>query len=175
MDRYNRAWRAPSPCSSQNRNFRGLRPSSLAVPHQAAGSARRLISSRAPRHFSQDFMSIRSVFSPCAHGTANQSNFAKPKGDTRSTQLTDDVSKRTPQKRHFKRSSPVNQPALSPRVSSLLNRTGNNHLIDLFKRQEIDLAVLVQMTLEELESLGVRGVRELKLAIDLIKFAKKFI
>ncbi|TDG40075.1 hypothetical protein AWZ03_013507 [Drosophila navojoa] len=201
MDRYNRAWRdprspltpitplttrafsfdnipsppTPNPCKSQSYNSRGLRPNHHSVQNQTAGHARRLIGSCTPKHFSQDFMRIRSVFSPCAHGTAIQGDSAPPKKDTRSSQLTDAITKQAPPKRHFKRSSPVNQPELSPRVSSLLNRTGNNHLLDLFRRQEIDMAVLVQMTLEELESLGVRGVRELKLAIDVIKFAKKFI
>lgn len=44
----------------------------------------------------------------------------------------------------------------------------------MFTRQEIDIGVLLQMTLEDLESLGVRGAKELKLALDLIKMAKSF-
>lgn len=68
----------------------------------------------------------------------------------------------------------MRQPTLSPRVRSVLNRTGNQHLTEMFTRQEIDIGVLLQMTLEDLESLGVRGAKELKLALDLIKMAKSF-
>ncbi|BFF96532.1 uncharacterized protein DMAD_05152 [Drosophila madeirensis] len=74
----------------------------------------------------------------------------------------------------FKHGSPVEHPTLSPRVRSLLSRTGNEHLTEMFTRQEIDIEVLIQMTLEDLEALGVRGARELKLAMEVIKFAKKF-
>lgn len=59
-------------------------------------------------------------------------------------------------------------------MRSVLNRTGNQHLTEMFTRQEIDIGVLLQMTLEDLESLGVRGAKELKLALDLIKMAKSF-
>lgn len=68
----------------------------------------------------------------------------------------------------------MQHPTLSPRVRSVLNRTGNMHLTEMFTQQEIDIGVLLQMTLEDLEKLGVRGAKELKLALDLIKLAKKF-
>ncbi|KAH8379716.1 hypothetical protein KR009_006797, partial [Drosophila setifemur] len=74
----------------------------------------------------------------------------------------------------FKHGSPVAQPTLSPRVRSLLDRTGNEHLTELFTRQEIDIEVLIQMTLEDLEKLGVRGAREVKIAMQIIQLAKQF-
>lgn len=77
--------------------------------------------------------------------------------------------------RRFKNASPVEHPSLSPRVRSLLDRTGNEHLTELFTRQEIDLEVLIQLTLEDLEALGVRGAREVKIAMQIIKLAKQFI
>lgn len=48
------------------------------------------------------------------------------------------------------------------------------HLTEMFTQQEIDIGVLLQMTLEDLEKLGVRGAKELKMALDLIKLAKSF-
>lgn len=68
----------------------------------------------------------------------------------------------------------MQHPTLSPRVRSVLNRTGNMHLTEMFTQQEIDIGVLLQMTLEDLEKLGVRGAKELKMALDLIKLAKSF-
>lgn len=59
-------------------------------------------------------------------------------------------------------------------MRSVLNRTGNMHLTEMFTQQEIDIGVLLQMTLEDLEKLGVRGAKELKMALDLIKLAKSF-
>nr|CBE66872.1 CG5272-PA [Drosophila ananassae] len=76
--------------------------------------------------------------------------------------------------RRFKHSSPVEHPTLSPRVRSLLDRTGNEHLTELFTRQEIDLEVLIQLTLEDLKALGVRGAREVKIAMQIIQLAKQF-
>lgn len=154
--------------------FRRPKLSHLTVPHQTAEIRRGSTGDWGPRHFSQDFMRIRSVFSPSAQSTAPQTDTTTPKPHAQSTQQTRGTAAVTHSKRQFKRSSPVDQPTLSPRVSSLLSRTGNEHLTELFTRQEIDLQVLIQMTLEDLESLGVRGVKELKLAIDVIKFAKKF-
>ncbi|XP_016933573.3 uncharacterized protein gnu [Drosophila suzukii] len=74
----------------------------------------------------------------------------------------------------FKPSSPVEHPNLSPRVKSLLDRTGNEQLTELFTRQEIDLEVLIHMTLEDLAALGVRGAREVRLALSIIQLAKQF-
>jgi len=74
----------------------------------------------------------------------------------------------------FKPSSPVEHPNLSPRVKSLLDRTGNDQLTELFTRQEIDLEVLIHMTLEDLAALGVRGAREIRLALNIIQLAKQF-
>ncbi|KAH8364563.1 hypothetical protein KR084_008061, partial [Drosophila pseudotakahashii] len=74
----------------------------------------------------------------------------------------------------YRPSSPVEHPTLSPRVKSLLNRTGNDHLTELFTRQEIDIEVLIQMTLEDLVALGVRGAREIRLAMNIIQMAKQF-
>ncbi|XP_016964817.1 uncharacterized protein LOC108034443 [Drosophila biarmipes] len=74
----------------------------------------------------------------------------------------------------YKPSSPVEHPSLSPRVKSLLDRTGNEQLTELFTRQEIDLEVLIQMTLEDLAALGVRGAREVRLALNIIQLAKQF-
>ncbi|KAH8334761.1 hypothetical protein KR074_009918, partial [Drosophila pseudoananassae] len=76
--------------------------------------------------------------------------------------------------RRFKHASPVEHPTLSPRVRSLLDRTGNEHLTELFTSQEIDLEVLIQLTLEDLEALGVRGAREVKIAMQIIQLAKQF-
>ncbi|KAH8270053.1 hypothetical protein KR018_003170, partial [Drosophila ironensis] len=75
---------------------------------------------------------------------------------------------------HFQRGSPVPPPGLSPRVKSLLDRTGNEHLTELFTRQEIDIEVLIQMTLEDLVALGVRGAREVKIVMQIIQLAKQF-
>ncbi|EDV51787.1 uncharacterized protein LOC6543955 [Drosophila erecta] len=74
----------------------------------------------------------------------------------------------------YKPCSPVEHPTLSPRVKSLLDRTGNEHLTELFTRQEIDIDVLIQMTLEDLAALGVRGAREIRLAMNIIQLAKQF-
>nr|CAL26355.1 CG5272 [Drosophila simulans] len=74
----------------------------------------------------------------------------------------------------YKPCSPVEHPTLSPRVKSLLDRTGNAHLTELFTRQEIDIEVLIQMTLEDLAALGVRGAREIRLAMNIIQLAKQF-
>ncbi|XP_016974263.1 uncharacterized protein LOC108041017 [Drosophila rhopaloa] len=74
----------------------------------------------------------------------------------------------------YKPGSPVEHPTLSPRVKSLLSRTGNEHLSELFTRQEIDIEVLIQMTLEDLAALGVRGAREIRLALNIIQLAKQF-
>ncbi|XP_064544911.1 uncharacterized protein gnu [Drosophila montana] len=199
MDRYNRAWRdprspltpltplttrvftfdnTPSPTRpnlrrSQNEiKFRRPKLNHLTVPHQTVETTRGSTGDWGPKHFSQDFMRIRSVFSPSAQSTASQTGTTTPR--SQSSQQTGGTVAEAHSKRQFKRSSPVDQPTLSPRVSSLLSRTGNEHLTELFTRQEIDLQILIQMTLEDLESLGVRGVKELKLAIDVIKFAKKF-
>ncbi|XP_052848267.1 uncharacterized protein LOC128259755 [Drosophila gunungcola] len=81
-----------------------------------------------------------------------------------------------PSTRHprYKPGSPVEHPTLSPRVKSLLSRTGNEHLSELFTRQEIDIEVLIQMTLEDLAALGVRGAREIRLALNIIQLAKQF-
>ncbi|EDW94532.1 uncharacterized protein LOC6534136 [Drosophila yakuba] len=73
----------------------------------------------------------------------------------------------------YKPCSPVEHPTLSPRVKSLLDRTGNEHLTELFTRQEIDIEVLIQMTLEDLAALGVRGAREIRLAMNIIQLAKQ--
>lgn len=80
----------------------------------------------------------------------------------------------SPIHQRFKQCSPVEHPSLSPRVRSLLNRTGNEHLTELFTRQEIDIEVLIHMTLEDLAALGVRGAREIKVALQIIQLAKKF-
>ncbi|XP_017068362.1 uncharacterized protein LOC108106024 [Drosophila eugracilis] len=74
----------------------------------------------------------------------------------------------------YKPCSPVEHPTLSPRVKTLLDRTGNKHLTELFTRQEIDIEVLIQMTLEDLAALGVRGAREIRLAMNIIQLAKQF-
>lgn len=74
----------------------------------------------------------------------------------------------------YKPCSPVEHPTLSPRVKSLLDRTGNAHLTELFTRQEIDIEVLIQMTLEDLAALGVHGAREIRLAMNIIQLAKQF-
>ncbi|XP_034473340.1 uncharacterized protein LOC117780791 [Drosophila innubila] len=188
MDRYNRVWRDPkspltplTPRSTQVFNFdstttlstpfehksakldgcRGLKSNYLGVSGRSSTTTRRLAGysqGRKAKHFSQDFMRIRSVFSPNAQSTASETTPKVVKQETR----------------EFKRSSPVEQPSLSPRVRKLLSRTGNEHLTELFTRQEIDIQVLIQMTLEDLESLGVRGAKELMLALDVIKFAKRF-
>ncbi|XP_017040239.1 uncharacterized protein LOC108087411 [Drosophila ficusphila] len=73
----------------------------------------------------------------------------------------------------YKAVSPVEHPTLSPRVKSLLSRTGNEHLTEMFTREEIDLEVLIQMTLEDLAALGVRGAREIRLAMNIIQLAKQ--
>ncbi|XP_062134320.1 uncharacterized protein LOC133844386 [Drosophila sulfurigaster albostrigata] len=181
MDRYNRVWRDPkspltplTPRTTQMFNFDNtsdsrtptaslgsLKPNLLDIPR---APIRRLSGSRSrtSRSFSQDFLRLRSVFSPNAQSTTTENSSIKQEKVVKQ------------EKREFKRSSPVEQPTLSPRVRSLLNRTGNTHLTNLFARQEIDISVLIQMTLEDLESLGIRGAKELKLALDLIKFAKNF-
>ncbi|EDV97558.1 uncharacterized protein LOC6558167 [Drosophila grimshawi] len=194
MDRYNRAWRDPrspltpitplttrvfnfdnvlSPATPTPRTntFQGLKRNLLTVPKLSQTTTHH---SRSTKNYSEDFRRLRSVFSPCAQSTVSQNVCTTPKLCCQTTQKENETLAQPRIKREFKRASPVNHPSLSPRVSSLLSRTGNEHLTELFTRQEIDLQVLIQMTFDELESLGVRGVKELKLAIDLMKFAKKF-
>ncbi|KAH8300156.1 hypothetical protein KR044_010796, partial [Drosophila immigrans] len=154
----------PSDSTTPIASFGGLKPSLLDIPR---APTRRLTSStrsRLTRNCSQDFLRLRSVFSPNAQSTTSDNSSMSSKHEKVIKQ----------EKREFKRSSPVEQPTLSPRVRTLLNRTGNTHLTNLFARQEIDISVLIQMTIEDLESLGIRGAKELKLALDLIKFAKNF-
>ncbi|EDW26269.1 GL26029 [Drosophila persimilis] len=198
MERYNRAWRDPgspltplTPLSTQVFKFdtkEELTPTGGdTMGRRGHGEFRSLTSSRltVPTRFSQSFLRTRSVFSPNSQSTANGSSYSAGGGTTRSS------SSRTSRKStfstkvkrepglsdssypRFKHGSPVEHPTLSPRVRSLLNRTGNEHLTEMFTRQEIDLEVLIQMTLDDLEALGVRGARELKLAMEVIKFAKK--
>ncbi|KAH8371800.1 hypothetical protein KR093_008838, partial [Drosophila rubida] len=144
-------------------SFAGLKTNLLDIP-RAPTRSMSCSRSRTSRSFSQDFMRLRSVFSPNAQSTTSENISVNSRHERVIKQ----------EKREFKHSSPVEQPTLSPRVRTLLNRTGNTHLTNLFARQEIDISVLIQMTLEDLESLGIRGAKELKLALDLIKFAKNF-
>ncbi|XP_022211267.2 uncharacterized protein LOC111066744 [Drosophila obscura] len=162
---------------------RRLKPSRLSVPQGHSSSH----SSGGPTRFSQSFLRTRSVFSPNMRSTTNGSSYADG-GTPRSfsTSRSNSISNNSTHKvkrepglsdstySRFKHGSPVEHPTLSPRVRSLLNRTGNEHLTEMFTRQEIDIEVLIQMTLEDLEALGVRGARELKIAMEVIKFAKKF-
>ncbi|XP_034656957.1 uncharacterized protein LOC117894164 isoform X2 [Drosophila subobscura] len=165
--------------------YRSLKPSHLSVPRRHTSRH----SSHGPTRFSQSFLNTRSVFSPNTQSTTNGSSLedgvktgslstSKRSRSSASCNPTIKV-KREPglsdsTYSRFKHGSPVEHPTLSPRVRSLLNRTGNEHLTEMFTRQEIDIEVLIQMTLEDLEALGVRGARELKLAMEVIKFAKKF-
>ncbi|ALC43810.1 gnu [Drosophila busckii] len=186
MDKYNRAWRDPkspltpiTPLSTQVFSFE-----KMASPHTPAEEPRKnTFKGLKPSRFkySSEFMRKRCVFSPNAQSTVcGSSPLVFPPKSTRSIKKenssasTANLSTTRPQVHKFKRSSPVEQPSLCPRVRSLLDRTGNGHLTELFTRQEIDIDVLIQMTLEELEKLGVRGAKELKLAIDVIKLAKRF-
>ncbi|XP_017137171.1 uncharacterized protein LOC108152385 [Drosophila miranda] len=195
MERYNRAWRDPgspltplTPLSTQVFKFdtkEELTPTGGDT--MGRSTFRSLTSSHlaVPTRFSQSFLRTRSVFSPNSQSTANGSNSSAGGGTTRSfsSRTSRKSSFSTKVKREpglsdssysrFKHGSPVEHPTLSPRVRSLLNRTGNEHLTEMFTRQEIDLEVLIQMTLDDLEALGVRGARELKLAMEVIKFAKK--
>ncbi|XP_034122669.1 uncharacterized protein LOC117580296 isoform X2 [Drosophila guanche] len=202
MERYNRAWRDPgspltplTPLSTQVFKFEttdhssdettGLKPSHLSVPRRHTSRH----SSGGPTRFSQSFLNTRSVFSPNTQSTTNggsledgvkSGSLSTSKGSSSSASCNPTIKvKREPglsdtTYSRFKHGSPVEHPTLSPRVRSLLNRTGNEHLTEMFTRQEIDIEVLIQMTLEDLEALGVRGARELKLAMEVIKFAKKF-
>ncbi|KAL7735005.1 hypothetical protein ACLKA6_011269 [Drosophila palustris] len=196
MDRYNRVWRDPkspltplTPIASQYFNFddtattpsassehrsrkldgyRELKPNYLGVSERPHATTRRLTKYQISKskHVSQDFLRLRSIFSPNAQSTGVNHTSTTPKIPVPPKKLKQET-------RQFKCSSPVEQPSLSPRVRKLLSRTGNGHLTELFTRQEIDIQVLIQMTLEDLEELGVRGAKELMLALDVIKFAKK--
>ncbi|KAH8264856.1 hypothetical protein KR038_004717, partial [Drosophila bunnanda] len=167
----------------------------LQVPgRRPATSAKSLTGScRQPTRFSQAFMRTRSVFSPSSQSTfygeasvpvdpksrTMQESRVKPevrvKPEFRVKQEPSKVDTvRSPIHQRFKHGSPVEHPSLSPRVRSLLNRTGNEHLTELFTRQEIDIEVLIHMTLEDLAALGVRGAREIKIAMEIIQLAKKF-
>ncbi|XP_020798128.1 uncharacterized protein LOC110176206 [Drosophila serrata] len=170
----------------------------LQVPgRRPATSAKSLTGSRRqPTRFSQAFMRTRSVFSPSSQSTlygersipvdpksrTMQESRVKPevrvKSEFRVKQESSKVKKedtvRSPIHQRFKHGSPVEHPSLSPRVRSLLNRTGNEHLTELFTRQEIDIEVLIHMTLEDLAALGVRGAREIKVAMQIIQLAKQF-
>ncbi|KAH8293422.1 hypothetical protein KR054_000244, partial [Drosophila jambulina] len=160
-------------------------------------------SRRQPTRFSQAFMRTRSVFSPASQSTLNggsslsretsipvdpksrtlQKSRVKPevrvkpefrvKPEPSKANKKVEDSARSPIHQRFKHGSPVEHPTLSPRVRSLLNQTGNEHLTELFTRQEIDIEVLIQMTLEDLAALGVRGAREVKVALQIIQLAKK--
>ncbi|KAH8351638.1 hypothetical protein KR059_010211, partial [Drosophila kikkawai] len=172
----------------------------LQVPGcRPATSARSLTGSRRqPTRFSQAFMRTRSVFSPSSQSTlmggsslpreksipvdpksrTMQGSRVKPqvrvKQEPGKVKKEAEESVRSPNHQRFKQASPVEHPSLSPRVRSLLSRTGNEHLTELFTRQEIDIEVLIHMTLEDLAALGVRGAREVKVAMQIIQLAKKF-
>ncbi|XP_030372871.1 uncharacterized protein LOC115622895 [Scaptodrosophila lebanonensis] len=190
------------PHMQRKNSFRGLKPSRLLSAHPQQQPSRRRAST--PQRFSEDFMRTRSVFSPNSsanssgsrtRSTISQDCTANSTGSTTgrnvttasmrsisnimghsgsSTRIDTGCSYGSTSGREFKQGSPVEHPTLSPRVRSLLNRTGNSHLTELFTRQEIDIDVLIQMTLEDLEALGVKGAKELKLAMQVIQIAKKF-
>ncbi|XP_017010151.2 uncharacterized protein gnu [Drosophila takahashii] len=172
----------------------------LTVPscRPSSASQRSSEASLPPRRYSQKFMRTRSVFSPTSQSTllnggTTLSSATRPKPDIRLQQETrlkleasklkresskikmEDSRSPTPSIIHprYRPSSPVEHPTLSPRVKSLLNGTGNDHLTELFTRQEIDIEVLIQMTLEDLVALGVRGAREIRLAMNIIQMAKQ--
>ncbi|EDW85384.1 uncharacterized protein Dwil_GK10579, isoform A [Drosophila willistoni] len=168
----------------RDRLYRSSRSDAYQRSHRPPVSSRKLTHGIAPRRFSQEFMRTRSVFSPHPHAQDNSSTRAMGNTTTKLVNTTT-LRKKTRTvvkqetsggtlKHPFKQGSPVEHPTLSPRVRSLLNRTNNEHLTEMFTRQEIDIQVLIQMTVEDLEALGVRGAKELKLIMEVIKFAKRF-